>query len=212
MRTQDLIAGLAADAAPRGPKLATALLCAGVIGAVLAAVVMQATVGVRSTFVASLSEPRFLFKFLMTAVVATTAFQVTLRLSRPDRTARTVILAFAIPALVLAVAVAAELTVLPKSLWLTRLVGRNWLQCLAFVPLISATPLLVTLLALRQGAPASPTGAGLAAGIACGALGAFFYAAHCPDDSPLFVAVWYILAIGIVATAGALIGRWLLRW
>ncbi len=45
-----------------------------------------------------------------------------------------------------------------------------------------------------------------------GGLGAAFYAAHCPDDSPLFVAVWYTLAIALVTGLGALAGRRLLRW
>ena len=35
---------------------------------------------------------------------------------------------------------------------------------------------------------------------------------RCPDDSPLFVAVWYLLAIAIVALTGRVIGARLLRW
>ena len=32
------------------------------------------------------------------------------------------------------------------------------------------------------------------------------------EDSPLFVAIWYTLATGLMATAGRLIGRYALRW
>jgi hypothetical protein len=46
----------------------------------------------------------------------------------------------------------------------------------------------------------------------CGAIGAALYATHCPDDSPLFVAAWYSLAIGFTAAIGALAGSRLLRW
>jgi hypothetical protein len=53
---------------------------------------------------------------------------------------------------------------------------------------------------------------GAVAGLFAGALGAVLYATHCPDDSPLFVAVWYGLAIAAVALIGALAGRRLLRW
>lgn len=54
----------------------------------------------------------------------------------------------------------------------------------------------------------SPTAAGLAAG----AIAAAIYAWHCPDDSPLFLATWYMIAIAGVTVGGALLGRRLLRW
>jgi hypothetical protein len=68
------------------------------------------------------------------------------------------------------------------------------------------------ILALRQGAPEHPALAGATAGLFAGAIGAACYATHCPDDSPLFVAAWYTLAIGFVAAIGAAAGKRLLRW
>jgi hypothetical protein len=41
---------------------------------------------------------------------------------------------------------------------------------------------------------------------------ATFYAAHCFDDSPLFVATWYTIAVIILTGLGALGGRFLVRW
>jgi hypothetical protein len=38
-------------------------------------------------------------------------------------------------------------------------------------------------------------------------LAATLYAAHCTDDSPLFVATWYTLATALVTVVGALAGR-----
>jgi hypothetical protein len=35
---------------------------------------------------------------------------------------------------------------------------------------------------------------------------------HCPDDSPLFVAVWYPIAIAFMTAVGAALGARLLRW
>ena len=90
--------------------------------------------------------------------------------------------------------------------------GSNAAFCLKSIPFLAAAPLVAALLALRQGAPENPGLAGAAAGLFAGAIGAAFYATHCPDDSPLFVAAWYSLAIGLVAMAGALAGRRLLRW
>jgi hypothetical protein len=68
------------------------------------------------------------------------------------------------------------------------------------------------LFALRAGAPRSAASAGAAAGLLAGGLAAALYATHCPDDSPLFVALWYIPAIALVASVGAACGSRLLRW
>ena len=65
---------------------------------------------------------------------------------------------------------------------------------------------------MRQGAPEKPGFAGAMAGIAASGIGATFYAANCTDDSPLFVALWYPMAIAIVAAIGYVAGRRLLRW
>lgn len=212
MRTQDLIAALAADTPPRGPTLRKSFLWAGVGAMVLAAVVMQSVLGTRGSFVASLADPRFIFKFLVTGALASVAFTLALRSAEPQSWASVLPALLMAPILLLATGVLLELILLPRALWMPRLVGQNWLQCLIYVPLISLAPLVLLLLALRGGAAASPTRTGLIAGIASGALGAFFYAAHCPDDSPLFVAVWYMLGISAMASAGAVLGRHLLRW
>ena len=113
---------------------------------------------------------------------------------------------------VLGAGVLAELLVIPESLWGKRLLGSNAAFCLTLIPVLAAAPLIGALLALRQGAPEHPGYAGATAGLFAGAIGAACYATHCPDDSPLFVAAWYSLAIGAVAAAGALAGRKILRW
>jgi hypothetical protein len=57
-----------------------------------------------------------------------------------------------------------------------------------------------------------PVRAGLAAGFLAGTIGGAAYAFACRNDGALFVAVWYGLAILIVSTLGALIGRRVLAW
>lgn len=61
--------------------------------------------------------------------------------------------------------------------------------------------------ALRHGAPSRPRLAGALAGLVAGGIGATFYATHCIDDSPLFVAVWYRAGIAIMAALGSVAGR-----
>jgi len=97
-------------------------------------------------------------------------------------------------------------------LWQTKLVGSNSLICMTAIPLLSLPLLGALLLALRDGAPTSRGTAGAAAGLVAGGLAAALYATQCIDDSPLFVATWYPIAIGAVTILGALLGRRLLRW
>jgi hypothetical protein len=65
---------------------------------------------------------------------------------------------------------------------------------------------------LRDGAPLRPALAGAAAGLVAGGLAATLYAAHCTDDSPLFVTTWYGIAVMVIAGVGALAGARWLRW
>lgn len=211
--TEALIALLAADAAPRGPSLRAGLLLALACGAVVAALAMQSTLGARAdAATAFLSSARFAFKFAVTAALVVAAAHLALAMSRPGAWLAGAAAWLAVPAVLLAGAVALEMLAVPERDWAGRLVGTNWLLCLTFGPLLSLAPLALLLLALRRGAPAVPWRAGLVAGLAAGGIGTFFYAAHCPDDSPLFVAVWYSLVVAMMGGLGALAGgRWL-RW
>jgi hypothetical protein len=91
-------------------------------------------------------------------------------------------------------------------------VGSNSTLCLVSIPLIAAPMLAAVLFALKRGAPTRPALAGAVAGFAAGGFAAALYAAHCIDDSPLFVMAWYVPAIVFVAGIGALLGERVLRW
>ncbi|MGB9109966.1 MAG: NrsF family protein, partial [Telluria sp.] len=54
--------------------------------------------------------------------------------------------------------------------------------------------------------------AGAAAGLAAGATAALVYCLHCPEMSPAFVGVWYVLGIAVMALVGALVGPKVLAW
>jgi hypothetical protein len=114
--------------------------------------------------------------------------------------------------MVLVAGVGSELISLPPADWMPTMVGTNAMGCMVLIPLLSALPLVVMIIALRQGAPARPALAGAVAGLVAAGIAATFYATHCQNDSPLFMAVWYAMATAIVAAAGALLGARLLRW
>ena len=106
----------------------------------------------------------------------------------------------------------AELIAMPHATWEPRMIGVNGVTCVLSIPLFALPMLIAALYALRDGAPVRPGLTGVVAGLFAGAAGAAIYAAHCPDDSPLFIALWYSLGIAIVALVGGLAGRLALRW
>ena len=67
-------------------------------------------------------------------------------------------------------------------------------------------------MALRSSAPTRPALAGALTGLLAAGIAGLLYATHCPDDSPLFVAVWYSIAAAMLALAGAMLGKRLLSW
>jgi hypothetical protein len=209
MSTDRLIATLAAD---RTQDMAPSrlLLLALAAGAIGAGVLFFLVLGPRGNFVASLTSWRFVMKFVVTLALAASAAVLVMRAARPQAKRSDALLALA--PLVLMGMVIAEIVATPYSIWMPHLMGHNAMACLICIPLFALVPLATLLFALHRGAPLSPVWAGALAGLAAGGLGAAFYAAHCPDDSPLFVAVWYTLAITFVTVVGAALGKRVLAW
>jgi hypothetical protein len=212
MKTDDLIRALAADHAPRGASLEGALARAVALGFAIAGALFLVILGPRPDVATAMGEPRFVFKFVITLLLAASSLMLGLRLARPADGTRPWSWALAAVPVILLAAVLVELAAVPRASWPARLIGSNSMLCLTSIPLLAAPVLLAALLVLRGGAPLRPGMTGAVAGLFAGALGAVLYATHCPDDSPLFVAVWYGLAIAAVAIIGALAGRRLLRW
>lgn len=211
MKTDDLITLMAQDA-PVGLRYGRALALALGAGVAVSAGLLLATVGLRHNMASVFETARVLFKISVTLVLAVLAARLAVRIGRPGAQTRRPALLLVAPVLMVAAAVAAELIALPAAEWRASLVGRNALFCLFFVPVLSLAPLAGLFWALKKGAPENPASAGAAAGLAAGAIAAAIYAWHCPDDSPLFLATWYTIAIAGVTAAGALAGRRWLRW
>jgi hypothetical protein len=212
VKTGDLIRALAADSEVHPMPPGRALALALIPGVAIALGLLLAILGLRPHLLTLVGEPRLLFKLCLTFLLVALSGPLVLRLVRPGAGVRRAALMLAIAPALLAAAILAELLAVPAAEWGQRLVGTNAMFCLKTIPFLAATPLVAVLLALRQGAPEHPALAGAAAGLFAGAIGAAFYATHCPDDSPLFVAAWYTLAITFVVGTGAAAGRRLLRW
>jgi hypothetical protein len=212
MRTDDLIAALAADNAEQPTPLARAFTVDGLVGWAVTALPFFWLLGPRHNFVASLGDPRFLFKFLFTAVMALSGLALVWRLARPNGVSgwagKAVLLG---PALALAACIV-EMILVPENQWGARLVGENPWHCLIMVPMMAIAPGVGLFLALKHAAPGDPRRAGAAAAFAAAGLAAFLYAMNCPDDSPFYVGVWYLLATSFVVALGWFAGGRLLRW
>lgn len=211
MKTDELIRLLSQDA-PVRMRLGRALALAVAAGIVASAVLLLATVGLRDDLASAIGTVRVAFKIGMTLVLAIAAFGLVSRIGKPGVPLRPWALALLLPLALMVVAVGVELLVVPQDAWAARLIGRNAAFCLFFIPVLSLAPLAGFLAALRNGAPENPGLAGAAAGLAAGAIGAALYAWHCPDDSPLFGAAWYTLAVTFVIAVGYAAGRRWLRW
>jgi hypothetical protein len=212
MKTDDLIAALAADAQTGSEPIGRTMWLATLGGATLAAVVLLLALGLRPDLATAVESPRFLFKFVLTLTLLVSAMGLILHLARPGAVPAVWVKALAAAPVLLALAALAELVVVPPSDWVHQLVGANALMCLVLIPALSAAPFIALILALRQGAPTRPMLAGATAGLVAAAIGATLYASHCQDDSPLFLAAWYVIAVAIMAALGALLGARLLRW
>ena len=212
MNTDDLIAALAADNDTKETSLQRSFAVDVAFGFVASAVFFFVFLGLRKTFFASLDDPRFAFKFVFALTMAASGLVLALRLARPGAelgAARWAV--WLAPALLFA-ACGLELATVPADQWFSRMIGHNAVHCLTLIPIMALAPLAGLFLALRHGAPTDPQRAGAAAAFAASGLSATLYAMNCPDDSPFFLAVWYMLATALVVALGWFAGGRLLRW
>lgn len=212
MDTDRLIRALAADNETRARPVSWMLAMALALAAPISTAVFALQFGPREDWRAAMRNPFFDLKFVVMIALAIAAAMLVLRLARPGAPVRRVSWLLGIPAGLIGIGVATDMMMPQQSAWSTRMMGSNAMVCLTVIPLLSLPLLTAVLIALRHGAPTRPALAGAVAGLMSAALAGVLYAAHCFDDSPLFVMTWYSLAIGAVTAVGALIGARVLRF
>ncbi|QWG11717.1 DUF1109 domain-containing protein [Bradyrhizobium sediminis] len=212
METEQLIRILAADNAHRARPVGWVLALALLSAAPVSVAMFVAELGVRPDVMTAMRNPFFDLKFAVTLALAISAIAISLHLSRPEASLQGWGWLLLIPAGLLVAGIASEMMMPQRLPVMTRLVGRNSMVCLTAIPLLSLPLLAAALIGLRHGAPARPAVAGAIAGLLSAGLAATLYAAHCIDDSPLFVATWYTIATAMVTAIGALAGSRVLRF
>lgn len=211
MKTDNLIDLLSQDTPVRF-RLGRLMFSALVIGAILSAIMLVVTIGVRPHISDALQNGRVIFKLVVTMALAVTAFNLALNVGKPGIALGRHVLALGVPLAILILGVTFELLAVPAGQWEANLVGRYSSYCLIYIPLLSFAPFAAFFWALKHAAPEDSGFAGAAMGLASAGIGAAIYAWHCPDDSPLFVATWYVIAIVVVTLLGYFVGRRWLVW
>ena len=212
MKTDDLIRTLAADNDTHERPVSDMLVVALLLAAPVTVAMFLAGLGVRKDVMTAMGNPFFDLKFAVTIALAGAAIAISLHLSRPEASLGRWAWLLAIPAGLLGIGMMGDMMMPQRASWSERLIGSNSRICLTAIPLLSLPLLAAALLALRRGAPSRPAVAGAFAGLLSAGLAATLYASHCTDDSPLFVATWYSIAIAFVAAVGALAGSRILRF
>lgn len=212
MKTDDLIRALSADNRPTGPAPAVALALAGAAGLAVSILVFHWLVPLRPHLGEALRSYPFMLKPLEMGILVAASAVALVRLAQPGASLGRVLWVAALVPAIMVAAAGIELVTVPPIQWLDRLAGEHWHLCVMNMVLISLPLLAALLFGLRYGAPIHPTLAGAGAGLLSGAVAASIYISHCPDDSPLFVAAWFTLAILISTVIGAIAGHRLLRW
>lgn len=213
MKTDDLIGLLARDAAPVPAhagerRFAVALM----LGAAAALAWVHGAFGIRTDLPVLVGTAAFWEKLAMPVAVAAAGLVVVFRLGHPGLRPRGWWLGVCVPVLLLWAWAAAVLWQAEPAARLPLVLGTTWRVCV-FNVTATALPIGIALLwALRGLAPTRPALAGGAAGWLAGAVGACAYSLHCPEMQAPFVAVWYVLGMGMAAALGALAGRVWLRW
>jgi hypothetical protein len=213
MKTDELIARLAADTA-REPKFALArLLGMGLgAGAVAAFLFTLVALGLRHDLGHAAADWQYWAKFAYPLALALAGAALVERLARPGVAGGPRWLLVAIPLLAAVGFALAEWNLSPAEMHPVLMYGHSWLVCPFLIVMVSAPVAAGLVWSLKRLAPTRPVEAGAAAGLLSGAAGAWIYALHCNETSLVFVALWYTAGIALTALIGAAFGPRLLRW
>ena len=212
MDTEQLIRTLAADNSHRARPVSYVLMLALLAAAPVSLLIFFAELGVRPDIMTAMKNPFFDLKFAVTLALAISAIAVALHLSRPEASLRGFGWYLLIPAGLLVAGISGEMMMPQRAPMMTRVIGNNSKYCTVAITAMSLPLLIAALFGLRHGAPARPAISGAIAGLLSAGFAAALYASHCTDDSPLFVATWYTLAVALIAAIGALLGSRMLKY
>lgn len=213
MNTDDLIDFLSTRVEAVDPGRQDRLVALAALGSlVLAATVSILLLGLRPDLFAAVGTPGFLMKIGFLASVVAIAGYGLRRAARAGRASGRLLRLAMVPLGILWFAAVVELARVPLAGWHEVVMFHEWRLCLVAIPLLSAIPLAVLTLALRETAPTDLPYCGALLGLVAGGIGALAYASYCLNDTPAYVGVWYAAGILLVTAFGWAVGPRLLKW
>src|SRR5207244_4447906 len=136
VKTENLIAALAADGALISTPIARKVALATVCGFTVSAAVFFWQLGWRPDIGEARGTLRFLFKFMVTAALLVPAAILVARLARPDAAPGLWGWALLIAPLLLVAGSSADLIASPPNVWTTKLIGVNAAACVVLILLL----------------------------------------------------------------------------
>jgi len=210
MRTEDLIAELAASGPAPAPLNSSRIAVRMLIAATAAAGVFLSLVGPRADIVTALGHPLVVTKTLLPALLAAIALPAAVRFLRPGAQLGARAFLFGVPAAIAAVLWIVTFARTAAPARFADVTPFSLAECLGLIIVISILPTIFALRLMRTGATTRPRLAGALTGLAVAACAATGYSFFCTQDNPLFYLTWYGTAIAVVSAAGAALGgRWL---
>ena len=208
MKTEDLIAGLAAQPTRVLSSQKIWLAMTASAGLVMASAIVGLGFGIRSD--ASVAGLAISLKSTFGLIAAIALAPLVLNLAQPN----TVLGRLKLPIVgFVAVSIAAAIAAIWNEGSLAGLALHAGVpECIKRVPLLALPMSTVMFLVARRLAPTRLTLAGAAIGAFSGAVSIIAYSWFCTGDSVAYVAVWYLTSIVICGLLGAAVGARVLRW
>lgn len=169
--------------------------------------------GMRPDMDDAMSRMAFWWKALSLVVLAAIGVATTIVALDPARTPRRGLRAFGwVAAAALATGWGLDAAAGGAAVLAARLDWREGLACVGAVVVLALPALALLGLLLRRGAATDPRRAATAAGAAAAAWGGTVFTLACPHDDPLYVALWFAVAIAGMTLMARLALPRLTRW
>jgi hypothetical protein len=211
MRTDDLIAGLAARPWP-ATRPALRLAFAMITGWIVALLALVVFLGAPLAAVGQTGTTPFALKLGYTSALTLLTAGLAVAAGKPGRRLGLRSLLVALPVALIALAATIELTTTPMDGWHAMIFGSTFTTCVAAISLAALPVFAAAIWAFRVLAPTRLALAGFLAGLNAGAAGAVAYALYCPETTASFLLAGYTPGMLVPAIVGGLLGPSLLRW
>ncbi|VVE26045.1 DUF1109 domain-containing protein [Pandoraea anhela] len=213
MKTDEFVNLLAAGETPVPGDVAFRRFSMAIAVALVGSAILMLTIyGIRPDIGGVARTPIFWAKVAFPLSLAIGAAMAVGRLARPATRVGFSLPLMTAPVLVVWIAAAALVMAAVPEARMSLIFGQTWRSCPLNILLLSTPGFVAMIWAMRGLAPTRPRRAGAAAGLLASAIGTLVYCLHCPEMSPAFWGIWYLLGLLLPTVIGALLGPRLLRW